>query len=453
MTAAEEVIILSSDESADENIHKLSDKQPEEGNLEGKDFDRPVFTAISSSPTTTQQDDDNENEQPYFGSDDHFDEFQLPSSSQIPAEDQQPLKRKEEPIKLMVKSPVKQSTVCDREENEDIGGATAQDGAGDEVPAKRRKKRTKEEIEQEKAEKELNKIRRQIQSSKNSKCEQFMFCHVSTRIFSMDESLKDELTKQFVDRGIPDQLVPDISPSAMMRIQWRRKSIDAYMEEGKLQSQEKMELQDWFCCVLTGETFTVLAKTKNGLQDYLLDQVKAHRTREARPTLIVLGKHTIRENNLHSLIFDVYEQSKAQIRFVPDALDFAFVVVQMHRALAKLEKKTEKLAETETGSGAHFAIDKGISEGPGMVADWWARMLEHMHRMSEEQKRAILKAYPNPIKLMNRLLDPTNSPGSSMFLLSEIQMESGRRLGPVLAQKIFVMLTSEEGNEIISSGN
>jgi hypothetical protein len=48
---------------------------------------------------------------------------------------------------------------------------------------------------------------------------------------------------------------------------------------------------------------------------------------------------------LHSLIFDVYEQSKAQIRFVPDALDFAFVVVQMHRALAKLEKKTEKLAE------------------------------------------------------------------------------------------------------------
>lgn len=202
MTAAEEVIILSSDESADENIHKLSDKQPEEGNLEGKDFDRPVFTAISSSPTTTQQDDDNENEQPYFGSDDHFDEFQLPSSSQIPAEDQQPLKRKEEPIKPMVKSPVKQSTVCDREENEDIGGATAQDGAGDEVPAKRRKKRTKEEIEQEKvwnwgcilnfndfwhqAEKELNKIRRQIQSSKNSKCEQFMFCHVSTRIFSMD---------------------------------------------------------------------------------------------------------------------------------------------------------------------------------------------------------------------------------------------------------------------------
>lgn len=54
--------------------------------------------------------------------------------------------------------------------------------------------------------------------------------------------------------------------------------------------------------------------------------------------------------------------------------------------------------QTETGSGAHFAIDKGISEGPGMVADWWARMLEHMHRMSEEQKRAILKAYPNPIK-------------------------------------------------------
>jgi len=73
--------------------------------------------------------------------------------------------------------------------------------------------------------------------------------------------------------------------------------------------------------------------------------------------------------------------------------------------------------QTETGSGAHFAIDKGISEGPGMVADWWARMLEHMHRMSEEQKRAILKAYPNPIKY--NFPDKINSFPSLNFKVDE----------------------------------
>jgi hypothetical protein len=53
---------------------------------------------------------------------------------------------------------------------------------------------------------------------------------------------------------------------------------------------------------------------------------------------------------------------------------------------------------------------------------------------------------------MDRLLDPNNSPGNSMFILSEIQMENGRRLGPVLAQKIYKMLTSLDGTEIIDSG-
>jgi hypothetical protein len=55
---------------------------------------------------------------------------------------------------------------------------------------------------------------------------------------------------------------------------------------------------------------------------------------------------------------------------------------------------------------------------------------------------------------MDQLLDPQNSPGDSMFRLSEIQMESGRRLGPILAQKIYMMLTSLDGEEIIdTAGN
>ena len=45
-----------------------------------------------------------------------------------------------------------------------------------------------------------------------------------------------------------------------------------------------------------------------------------------------------------------------------------------------------------------FIAEKGIADGPGMVADWWTKMLDHMHRMSEDQKRAIVNAHPNPIK-------------------------------------------------------
>ena len=49
-------------------------------------------------------------------------------------------------------------------------------------------------------------------------------------------------------------------------------------------------------------------------------------------------------------------------------------------------------------------------------------------------------------------MDLTNSPGNSMFKLSEIKGESGRRLGPVMAQRIYKILTSMEGEEIIDLG-
>jgi len=53
---------------------------------------------------------------------------------------------------------------------------------------------------------------------------------------------------------------------------------------------------------------------------------------------------------------------------------------------------------------------------------------------------------------MSNLMDLTNSPGNSMFRLSEIKGESGRRLGPVMAQRIYKILTSMEGEEIIDLG-
>ncbi|KAF7623547.1 hypothetical protein Mgra_00010156 [Meloidogyne graminicola] len=316
---------------------------------------------------------------------------------------------------------------------------------------KKRKKRTK-------LQKEVNRVQRQMQSAKNTKCEQYLFCYFSTRILEINDNLRVELDNRFNERSIPNQIIYEKTSGNLMRITWRRKQIEAFINEGKLNKLESMELKSSFCCVLSSETFTALAKTKEGLINFIKEQTASHKqqTKESvRLTLIVIGKHSIRENNLSTLIFDAYERYRAQIRIVPDALDFSFLIVQMHRALAKEEKKNEKIAIAELNGIAsnHFTISKGISEGPGIVTDWWARMLEHVPRLSEEQRRAIVKEHPNPIKLMANLLNiTTNSPGGSMFKLSEIKGESGKRLGPVMAQRIYKMLTSIDGEEIIDLG-
>ncbi|KAL7070285.1 hypothetical protein ACQ4LE_010218 [Meloidogyne hapla] len=323
--------------------------------------------------------------------------------------------------------------------------------------AKKRKKRTREEMEADKLKKEVIRVQREMQSAKNTKCEQYLFCYFSNRILEINDNLREELNNRFNERGIPNQLIYENTHGNLMRITWRRKRIEACIDEGKVNKSENMELQSWFCCVLSAETFTALARTKEGVINFIKEQTAEHKKQSkesVRLTLVILGKHLIRENILSSLIFEAYERYRAQIRIVPDVLDFSFLVVQMHRALAKAEKKSDKKAMAElTGIASnHFVASKGISEGPGMVKDWWTRMLEHVPRLSEEQRRAIVKEHPNPIKLMSNLLDLTNSPGNSMFRLSEIKGESGRRLGPVMAQRIYKILTSMNGEEIIDLG-
>ncbi|KAL3077118.1 hypothetical protein niasHS_013107 [Heterodera schachtii] len=346
------------------------------------------------------------------------------------------------------KSPVK--------ETEEIGsGEGTSNNSQENTDKPKRKRRTKEEIEQEKLNKEVNRICRQIQSAKNSKCEQFIFCHFSSKILELDDKLGEELRKRFEERGIEQQIVYDKSPKNPMQIFWRKKKLEAYLDGEQLHKTERMELQNVFCCVLSGETFSVLVKSRgNSMMDYLDEQMASIRKQigGAQLTVVVYGAHHVRENSLSSLVFEAFEKHRIQFRFVSDALDFSFLVAQFHRALAKLEKKVEKqnaLGESDSIDGMPFEIEKGILDGPSIVSDWWGKMLEHLHRLSEEQKRAILEAHPNPCRLMDWLLEPENSAGQTMFALSEIQMENGRRLGPILAQKIYKMLTSRTGTELI----
>lgn len=76
-------------------------------------------------------------------------------------------------------------------------------------------------------------------------------------------------------------------------------------------------------------------------------------------------------------------------------------------------------------------------------------MLDGAHRFSDDQKRAIVEKHPNPFKLMDRLLKM--SAGDAIYYLADIQTESGRRIGPVIAQKLYLMLTSQAGDEVVHS--
>uniref|UniRef100_A0A914M390 ERCC4 domain-containing protein n=1 Tax=Meloidogyne incognita TaxID=6306 RepID=A0A914M390_MELIC len=460
-------IIFLSDDSGGENEIALTDKQqlhieeiPSTFNTKNSDIFN--FSINQKTPTTPQHLNNNNsinNISPppplYFGAEDDF----LYSNDLSPINNLQPSTSSQNS-----NNSSKRSLINKEDKNEFLSEnceVNNEKNVGEEEEAqpvaKKRKKRTKEEIEAEKLQKEVIRVQREMQSAKNTKCEQYLFCYFSNRILTINDNLREELNTRFNERGIPNQLIYENSTGNLMRITWRRKRIEACIDQGKLNKSENMELQSWFCCVLSAETFTVLAKTKEGVINFIKEQTVAHKKQskeDVRLKLIVLGKHSIRENILSSLIFEAYERYRAQIRMVPDVLDFSFLVVQMHRALAKAEKKSDKLAMAELVGIAsnHFAVSKGISEGPGMVTDWWTRMLEHVPRLSEEQRRAIIKEHPNPIKLMSNLMDLTNSPGNSMFRLSEIKGESGRRLGPVMAQRIYKILTSMEGEEIIDLG-
>lgn len=141
---------------------------------------------------------------------------------------------------------------------------------------------------------------------------------------------------------------------------------------------------------------------------------------------------------------DAFERYRTQFRFVSTPADFSYLIAQLHRALAKVERK---LLAAESTPLPIMVADKGISEGPNLVLDWWTRMLSHMFRLSEESKRAIVAVYPNPFILMEKLLGM--DPGEAIGHLANIKATNGIRVGPIQAQRLYMMLTSLNGDDIL----
>ncbi|KAK0429432.1 hypothetical protein QR680_011379 [Steinernema hermaphroditum] len=112
----------------------------------------------------------------------------------------------------------------------------------DPVPKKRRK-RAREEIEQEKLAKEIARIQREANTAKNSKCEQYLYCYLSADILKLEDSLEAKLLSLFQERQIVEQLhvEDELSP---MHISWRRKVVNAVVENGKVTRTEAMGHQE-----------------------------------------------------------------------------------------------------------------------------------------------------------------------------------------------------------------
>lgn len=140
-----------------------------------------------------------------------------------------------------------------------------------------------------------------------------------------------------------------------------------------------------------------------------------------------------------------------QFRFFQTPKDLSLFIAQTHRAIAKLEKRLETEKNNENLPVVN-SNEKGISRGVNLVRDWWSRMLERIHHLREEQKRALLDRHPCPFRLMDELLEMPA--GEAMYQLADIETEdlNGRRIGPVIAQKIYTMLTSRRGDEILHTG-
>ncbi|TKR92180.1 hypothetical protein L596_006882 [Steinernema carpocapsae] len=205
--------------------------------------------------------------------------------------------------------------------------------------------------------------------------------------------------------------------------------------------------EDVFAYAIDAESLSEMAASKT-LNSHLDTILYNYPVIDARLTVIVIGKVTpAQSHKLTESFLEAFERKRIQFRIVTTNREFAYLVAQLHRAVARHDKSKEDDARNI------FSAEKGMrpeeaSSSSVFIKDWWGKMLLYMHRLSEEQRRAILQHHPNPFKLMDELV-AAPSPTAAMKGIADIVTETGRRLGPVLAQKIYHMLTSEDGQQIL----
>ncbi|KAK6728075.1 hypothetical protein RB195_005621 [Necator americanus] len=312
------------------------------------------------------------------------------------------------------------------------------EGKLDEVaPRKRRRKKEPSEAQlQKQQEKKRKAIEREQSAAINTKCEQYMYCHVSRRIFDNFSDTELHTRMLFMERNIQDQLICD-EDRQDMRVLWHRKCVDAVEADGGFERQEYEVLQHIFAVVLSTDTFKELVKS-NGLEDFAASQKLSYSVPNSTLVLIIYGRQS---RNLFDLSISLFDCYRTQLHYVHDAKAFAMYLAQISRALAKRERH---LAHRDR---LIVNVEKGVkdAEPEDLIRDWWDKMLAVIARLQDTHRRAIVSAYPNPMIARKKFLEMGYK--RAVQEIAEIRSETGRRLGPAMAHRLFMILTDTTGEE------
>ncbi|CAG9530904.1 unnamed protein product [Cercopithifilaria johnstoni] len=308
---------------------------------------------------------------------------------------------------------------------------------------KKRRKRTKDEIsteqKQTELEKQLAKFEREVSAAKKSKCEQNLFCIVSLDLIAAINELDELITKVFTDRGIRDQLLFDDSG---MTICWKRRILEGKMENNEFIRGEKL-IYEQFCILSMNAQRYGQFKSTEEIAEFIEECIKKYPFPSPKLTLVVHGLLKLRKEKVADFVLEIFERFRVQTRFTVTTQEYVMLIAQMHRSIAR----NESCLEEQTLPIVN--IEKGITEGDdsAIISDWWMKMLSQVHRMGTDAQQAIVKTFPNPHALSKLLRSMPMKEG--MKLLADTKMDYGKRIGPVLARKIYLMLTSVSGAEII----
>ncbi|EFO26771.1 hypothetical protein LOAG_01718 [Loa loa] len=326
---------------------------------------------------------------------------------------------------------------------------------------KKRRKRTKDEVNAEQAAKkearerkkqerierkkqteltkQLTRFERELSAAKKSKCEQNLFCVISLDLIAAVDNLDELITEVFTDRGISDQLLFD---GIGLTVCWKRRVLGGEVENNEFIRSEKL-MYEKFCILSMDAQRYGQFKSAEEIAGFIEKCLKKYPFPSPQLTLVVHGLLKLRKEKVADFVLEIFERFRAQTRFVVTTKEYAMLIAHMHRSIARNESRLEEQVLPIVN------IEKGITEGDdsAIISDWWMKMLSQMHRMGTDAQRAIVNMFPNPHALSKLLKTMPMKEG--MKLLADTKTEHGKRVGPVLARKIYLMLTSVNGTEII----
>ncbi|VDK89643.1 unnamed protein product [Litomosoides sigmodontis] len=326
---------------------------------------------------------------------------------------------------------------------------------------KKRKKRTKGEILAEQAakeearrkkkeeriannkrnelEKQLAKFEREVSAAKKSKCEQNLLCIICLDLITEINNLDQLVTKLFTDRGIRDQLVFD---GVGMTICWKRRILQGEVENDEFVRGEKL-MYEQFCILSMNAQRYGQFKSTEEIVGFVEECLKKYPFPSPQLTLVVYGLLKLRKEKVADFVLEIFECFRVQTRFIVTPEEYALLIAQMHRAIARNESRLEEQILPIVN------VEKGIMEGDDstIISDWWMKMLSQVHRMGTDAQRAIANRFPNPHALSKLLRTMPMKEGTK--LLADTKLDYGKRIGSALARKIYLILTSTSGTEII----